>query len=652
MTACATSRISRALARALMPRKPITVSQWADAERYLSSKGSAEPGRWRTHRNPPLREPMDCMSARSTSQNVVCMFPIQFGKTEVAVNTLGYTMDHHPGPVMVCLPSENSMNKWVEQKLTPMLDETPAAKRALSSVASRESANRRTFKDFTGGQLYLEHAGAPGRLKLTTVRTLIVDELDDFPLKLSTGDDPVDMLDGRTSAFPATYKRLYISTPGIQGVSRIEQLWLASDQRRFYVACPECTHEQPLVWAGLHWSADASECWYGCRECGACIGEHQKTAMIAAGRWVAENPASKIRGYTINCLYYPIGLGPRWLELIAMWRAAQNDPAKLKTFVNDRLAEPWEDVAMRAVKHNVIADRAEAYPLRTAPLGVLAITAGIDTQDNRLAVHITGWGRGLASWTLDYVELPGDPADDAVWVALTDLLNRPIAHASGQLMRIEAHAIDAGGHRTEAVKAYVRAKLARRGMVIFGAVPNNAPVLSKGKQQDVNWKGQLDKRGVMIYHVGTVGVKHLLYSRLSTDAEKQPEARLVRFTGDLPHEYFTGLVSEIYNPARNRFEKKRGGARNEPLDTWVYAYAATHHPELRLHRMTKADWDAREARLGIAAPPPPQAEKGATRGTSQTVEQQAEPVELAPVEPARSSQRRVGRKPGGFATNW
>jgi hypothetical protein len=29
----------------------------------------------------------------------------------------------------------------------------------------------------------------------------------------------------------------------------------------------------------------------------------------------------------------------------------------------------------------------------------------------------------------------------------------------------------------------------------------------------------------------------------------------------------------------------------------VYAYAATHHPELRLHRATKADWDAREARL-------------------------------------------------------
>jgi phage terminase large subunit GpA-like protein len=76
---------------------------------------------------------------------------------------------------------------------------------------------------------------------------------------------------------------------------------------------------------------------------------------------------------------------------------------------------------------------------------------------------------------------------------------------------------------------------------------------------------------------------------------------MVRFSDELPPEYFGGLVSETYNPTKNRFEKRRGGPRNEPLDTWVYAYAATHHPELRLQKATKADWDAREARLMKAA---------------------------------------------------
>lgn len=598
MIPAAAPRLAGILSRSLAPRVPLTVSQWADAERYLSSKGSAKPGKWGTDRNPPLREIMDCLSVRSAVHDVVAMMPIQSGKTDgVAVNVVGYTMDHAPGPIMVALPGEVSQKKWIAQKFNPALEVTPAMQRALTTLASRDAANQRDFKDFHGGQLYIEHGGSPQRLKSTTVRTLIVDELDEFAANLKSGDDPVAMLDGRTSAFPATHKRLYISTPGIEGVSRIKQLYQASDQRRYYVPCPHCGHEQPLEWAGLHWNPDGTQCWYVCRECGACIDEHHKTQMIRAGRWVAENPGPAMRGYTLNGLYYQFGLGPRWLDLVREWRSAQGDPAKLKTFINDRLAETFEDPAMRAVKHNLIADRAEPVPMRPLPAWVLAVTAGIDTQDNRLAVHITGWGRGLASWTIDYVELPGDPAEDHVWLALQDLLLRPLEHSLGGALRVEACAIDIGGHRTEAVKAWVRKRIIRRTLAIFGAVPNNAPVLGKGKLQDINWRGQMDKRGVHIHAVGTVAIKHLLYSRLSTDADKAPEARLVRFSDDLSADYFGGLTAETYNPAKNRFEKRRGAPRNEPLDTWVYSYAATHHPELRLHRHTKADWDAREARL-------------------------------------------------------
>lgn len=386
-------------------------------------------------------------------------------------------------------------------------------------------------------------------------------------------------------------------------MSRIEALWEKSDQRRYHVPCPHCGHAQPLEWSvreavhGLHWNPDGSGVRYVCCECGAEISEHHKADMIARGQWVPTHPDRQIRGYHINCLYYPIGLGPRWSDLVTLWREAQNDPARLKTFINDRLAEPWEDPAMRAVKYNAIADRAEPYALRTAPDGALVITYGVDTQDNRLAVHLVGWGRNQAAWTLDYVELPGDPADERVWATLVEYLQRPIEHASGALLRPVGGAIDAGGHRTEAVKDFVRKRQVPRPLCVFGAVPNNAPVLSKGKLQDVTWGGRMDKRGVMIHHVGTVAAKHWLYARLSTDADKQADARLVHLSSELAPEFFSGLVSETYNPAKNRFEKRRGAARNEPLDTWVYAYAATHHPELRLHRWTKADWDAAEGRL-------------------------------------------------------
>lgn len=597
MTACAATLLHPVLGKALEPRRPLTVSQWADSYRMVSTKTSSKPGPWRTANNPPLAEPMDCLSGRSGVHDVALMFPIQFGKSEIALNALGYTMDHDPCPVMVCLPGEVSLTKWIDQKLTPLIDECEAVSAALVSTSTRDGANRRDFKDFAGGQLYMEHAGNTRRLKQSTVKRLLVDELDEFAASTVGGDDPLSLLEGRTSAFPSNYQRLYISTPQMRGSSRIFELWEKSDQRLYHVPCPHCGHEQPLIWSGLHFEPDASACWYVCRDCAAVIHEHHKPVMIREGRWIPTFPGRKIRGYHINCLYYQLGLGPRWLSLVESWLDAQKDIAKLKTFINDRLAETFEDPKMKSVKDNVIADRAEPYPLRMAPSGVLDVVAGVDTQDNRLAVHIIGFGVGMSCWVIDYVELLGDPTEEAVWNALTELLNRPIEHASGGTLRVQATAIDAGGHRTEAVKNFVRSRRIRRPMCIFGAVPNNAPVISKGKLEDVTWHGRTDKRGVMIHHVGTVGIKHLLYSRLGADADKQPDARQAHFSEDLEKEYFAGLVSETFNPAKNRFEKRRGGIRNEVLDTWVYAYAATHHPELRLHRRTQAEWAAARLRI-------------------------------------------------------
>lgn len=611
--------VHAALARALAPRKALQVSEWADQHRRLSSKGSAEHGQWRTSRNPPLREPMDCWSTRHPARIIVCKWPIQFGKTELALNCLAYTMHHRPGPVMVCLPGEVSQQKWVAQKLQPMIDESPAVRGTLTSLASREASNSRTFKDFAGGQLFIEHAGSPARLKSTTVRDLIVDEVDEFARNFSGGGgDPLAMLDGRTSAYPSTSKRLYISTPEMKGTSRIDHLFEMSDQRRYHLACPHCGHSQHLQWAGLRWSsivhsAHPRRAWYVCEDCGAEIQETHKPAMLQSGIWVpgVVDASARIRGYTLNCMYYPIGLGPRWPDLVDEWLGAQGDPARLKTFTNDRLAEAFEDSSTRNLRANAVAERAEPYALRTVPDGVLGITAGIDTQDDRLELQVVGWGRSMAFWTLDYVILPGDPALDDVWLALTQVLNQPLQRTDGRLMSVEACSIDMFGHRTEDVKAWVRSRRVRRPMASFGAKSASAAVLGKAKLADVTWRGKTDKKGVHIYQVGTVSAKHWLYARLAADHDSQeqwqrlPEGpgkparapRLAHFSDELPAEFFPGLISEVFNPAKNRFEKRRGGVRNEPLDTWVHAFAAAHHPELRLHRFTAADWDARASKL-------------------------------------------------------
>ena len=68
------------------PDAAVTVSEWADEHRVLSSKASAEPGLWRTDRTPYLREIMDALSSYSTVETVVVMKGAQVGMSEAGLN--------------------------------------------------------------------------------------------------------------------------------------------------------------------------------------------------------------------------------------------------------------------------------------------------------------------------------------------------------------------------------------------------------------------------------------------------------------------------------------------------------------------------------------------------------------------------------------
>src|SRR5690606_28988701 len=221
--------IFQTVARAIAPRKPMRVSEWAARYRVLSSKGSQEPGPWRNERNPLLVEIMDCFSARSPVRDVVARLPIQFGKSELEANVLGYTMCENPMPIIVALPAEVSMNKWIDQKLNPLIDETPAVQAVLTSLSSRAASNRRSFNGSQVRELSLEHAGTPGRLTQTRAGLALADECSSFATALNPGHDPGELLDGRTAALQSKYERLTVGTPEIVGECRISELYEKSD---------------------------------------------------------------------------------------------------------------------------------------------------------------------------------------------------------------------------------------------------------------------------------------------------------------------------------------------------------------------------------------------------------------------------------------
>ena len=93
--------LKRTVAKALAVLKPppdLTISDWADQNRRLSSEASAEPGQWRTSRAEYQRGIMDAISDPA-AETVVIMSSSQIGKSESILNMVGYHIDHDPAPI-------------------------------------------------------------------------------------------------------------------------------------------------------------------------------------------------------------------------------------------------------------------------------------------------------------------------------------------------------------------------------------------------------------------------------------------------------------------------------------------------------------------------------------------------------------------------
>ena len=212
-----TINLFRKLAKLLTPPPDLSVSEWADLYRRLSSESSAEPGRWRTDRAPYQRKIMDQINNPEV-ETIILMTSSQVGKTEIILNTIGYHIDYDPAPIMVMQPTVEMANTFSKTRLAPMLRDTPALKGKVADPKSRNSGNTILEKSFPGGVVVMVGANAPAGLASRPIRILLADEVDRFPVSAGTEGDPLSLAEKRTTTF-YNRKKIFVSTPTIKGVS-------------------------------------------------------------------------------------------------------------------------------------------------------------------------------------------------------------------------------------------------------------------------------------------------------------------------------------------------------------------------------------------------------------------------------------------------
>lgn len=612
----------------LAPDPAMTVTEWADERRYLSSKGAAEPGKYSSKRTPYLRAIMDALSPSHWATKVIFAKSAQVGATEAGINWIGHVMDVAPGPFLAVQANETTAKRFSRQRIDPMIDVTPTIRAIVAPSKSRDSGNTQLEKAFAGGHLIITGGNSAAGLRSMPMRYIHLDEVDAYKDDLDDEGDPVMLAEARTTTFGRRKKIFISSTPTVKGASRVESEFEQTDMQRYFVPCPHCEGLQWLKFERLRWEwGDPRSVRYVCEHCEKPMRERHKTWMMdpangaewqptADAEQVAKAREATVIGFHISALYSPVGW-ESWEGIARRFESAKGKDAQLKAFRNTVLGETWEERG-EAPDWQKLYERREPWKMGTVPAGALVLTMGVDVQrgsggDGRLEADLWGWGRNGESWLVEHFTLNGDVTKTDVWDALTALCNQTFDHASGVPMAISRVGVDTGdGTTVDEVYTWVR-KMGRGQVVALkgkGGFDRVAPV-DGPSFVDVNEAGKKVKRGVALWNVSVSVFKLETYRhfRLSVPTDEVLAegggwpTGFIHVGSGVTAEWFKQVTAEQLVSRKNKktgFSKAewvKSRDRNEALDCRVYARAVAWL--MGIDRWEDAKWADLEAQLVV-----------------------------------------------------
>ena len=557
----------------LAPPPDMTISEWADEYRRLSSESSAEPGRWRTAKAPYQKEIMDAICDVSI-QKVVVMSAAQIGKTDgFILNPIGFFMHYDPSPIMVLQPTIQMGESFSKDRLSPMLRDTPVLRDKVNDKA-RNSGNTILQKIFPGGHVTIVGANSPSSLASRPIRILLADEIDRYPATAGNEGDPLLLAGKRLTTF-WNKKEVDVSTPTIKGLSRIEVEYEHSTQEEWNVPCPACGALTPLEWANVLFDRDnLEEISYTCPHCGVVSSETEWKEHFGGGKFIAAFPERKVRGFHLNAL---ASMFVEWREIVQKFITANDEKKKgnielLKVWTNTEMGQTWEEEDEQ-IETDELYKRREKYNCEV-PEEVLVLTAGVDVQDDRFEVEVVGWGVDKESWGIRYQAIYGDLKLKPVWDELDAFLSQTFTTADGRRLKVICTCVDSGGHFSNQVYRFCKERTARRVFAIKGKGGADVPYFNRpSKTNSVK---------TPLFTIGVDTGKAILYQRLAVQEEGPnychfPKDKDRGYT----QEYFRGLTAEkmvmTYKRGKAQYVwtlKDGGYKRNEPLDIRNYATVA------------------------------------------------------------------------------
>ena len=508
-------------------------------------------------------------------EQITVMKSARVGYSKILNHVAAFHIHQDPCPIMIVQPTIEDAQGYSKEEIAPMLRDTPCLRGVVSDAKAKDGANTILQKQFPGGSLSLVGANSPRGFRRVSRRVVLFDEIDGYPPSAGTEGDQIKLGIRRTEYY---WNRKIVagSTPTVKDFSRVERMFEQGDQRRYFVPCPDCGHMQYLKWSNIKWrDAEPETASYACESCGVWIPHTKKRWMVERGEWRPTAPGNGRHVSFHIWAAYSYSPNASWPTLVEEFLDSKNDAEQLKTFVNVVLGETWEDEYASKVGADALSERAskEEYEQGKPPAGVLLLTIGCDTQDDRLSMSVWGWGRDEEGWLLDRIVIYGDPSRPDVWKQFDEVLSKPYETEDGRKLKPMVAAIDSGGHHTMEVYQYARERQNLGVIAIKGQSQKGKPPIGKATKVDLNARGKTLKKGAQVFPVGSDTVKSLLFGRLK---HNDVGPGYLHFYPTVSSEYFQELTAEkqimrFKNGFPERSWVKKSSAR-KPLSSSIQTF--------------------------------------------------------------------------------
>lgn len=662
------ARLWQAFSQAWIPPPQLRLSEWMDREFVISAKsGAAEPGRWKTL--PYQVEPLDCFTDPEVEQ-VTMQKSARVGWTLMCCGAMAYHVAQDPCPQLMVQPTIDDAKGFSKENIDTMFEDVPALRGRIRGSGPRTKDDTLYQKLYPGGVLSLTGANSARGFRRIGRRVVLFDETDGYPPTAGNEGDQIQLGIRRTEYFH-NRKIAAGSTPTIHGLSRIEPMFMAGDQRRYYVPCPHCGRFDFLrfskgkdddkgMW--LEWpKGKPREAVFICRKCGCEIEHKHKRSMVedalraqqqgveGAG-WVPGNPGAVTPNGRKHASFhiwaaYSYSPNASWGQICSEFVDAKGKPEVLKTFVNTVLGETWKDEG-EVPDWEKLYSRREDYRIGTIPSAAIKfLTAGCDVQKDYVRYEVVGWGVNKESWSIESGEIHFDTGNEEEWVKMDPFLSRTWDHPNGRPMHLARLAIDSG-FNTQAVYNWSRRYPISRVNAIKG-VTGARSIVGAASPVDVKINGQRKARGYKIFPVGSDIAKAEFYGwlRLPLPEPGQPYPAGYCHTPEYESDFFMQWTAEqlmTTQVKRTGYTKREWvllpNRKNHGLDCRIYARAAA----------ALCGLDMQASALPPARPPAAPASTSEASGADGAGES-AQPQVLADV-PVQVAPKRQGSWLGGRGT--